>query len=209
MKKTDVIKILISDDNPVIRKLIKKTLFLISDDFDIDEASDGRECLDKLQSFTPDLLLLDLMMPKLNGLKVLQIMANEKLFNRISVIVISGLEDTESAGLINCLRYGAADFIYKPFRGKLIVYKIINQIRNIIIRQNLLKSVEDNEKFKKDLKLEFKEFDFEVELEFENLLKVATTGDTKIKENDSGIKGTTSESSAENDSKANLAREDE
>src|ERR1700681_1849842 len=66
------IRILIADDHPIVRDGLRKLLSL-EDDFEIiGEASDGREVLDKVQELDPDVLLLDLRMPNLDGLSTLQ-----------------------------------------------------------------------------------------------------------------------------------------
>ena len=67
-----VIRILIADDHPIVRDGLKK-LLLLEDDFEVvGEAGDGREVLEKVRQLDPDVLLLDLRMPNLDGLSALQ-----------------------------------------------------------------------------------------------------------------------------------------
>src|ERR1700727_1269911 len=71
-KKKATVRIVIADDHPIVRDGLKK-LLLLEDDFEIvGEAGDGREVLEKVQALDPDVLLLDLRMPNLDGLSALQ-----------------------------------------------------------------------------------------------------------------------------------------
>ncbi len=103
-------KILIADDEPSIRRLIHSTL---EDDVhcEIHEASDGRETLEQLRSFAPDVLILDLMMPHLSGLNVLEELNNHPLAPRPRVIVLSAKVTEEE----RALELGAQLFLRKPF----------------------------------------------------------------------------------------------
>ena len=70
--RSPVISIVIADDHPIIRDGLR-VLLSREEDFDVvGEASDGREVLDRLQESDPDILLLDLDMPRMDGLNVLQ-----------------------------------------------------------------------------------------------------------------------------------------
>src|SRR5580658_7053433 len=71
-KKKATIRIVLADDHPIVRDGLKKLLQL-EDDFEVvGEASDGREVIEKVQELDPDVLLLDLRMPNLDGLSALQ-----------------------------------------------------------------------------------------------------------------------------------------
>ena len=71
-KKKATVRIIIADDHPIVRDGLKK-LLLLEEDFEIvGEASDGREVLERVQELDPDVLLLDLRMPNLDGLSALQ-----------------------------------------------------------------------------------------------------------------------------------------
>ncbi len=88
-KKKATVRILIADDHPIVRDGLKKLLQL-EDDFDIvGEAADGREVLEKVQELDPDVLLLDLRMPNLDGLSALQ--ALQQTHKRTRVIVSDGI----------------------------------------------------------------------------------------------------------------------
>ena len=85
-KKKATVRIVIADDHPIVRDGLKK-LLLLEDDFEIvGEAGDGREVLEKVQALDPDVLLLDLRMPNLDGLSALQ--ALQQTNKRTRVIVL-------------------------------------------------------------------------------------------------------------------------
>src|SRR5947209_849731 len=90
-KKKTTVRIVIADDHPIVRDGLKKLLQL-EDDFEIvGEAGDGREVLDKVHELDPDVLLLDLRMPNLDGLSALQALAQAN--RRTRVIVLTASED--------------------------------------------------------------------------------------------------------------------
>src|SRR5215467_9599108 len=90
-RKKATVRILIADDHPIVRDGLKK-LLLLEDDLDVvGEASDGREVLEKVRDLDPDVLLLDLRMPNLNGLGALQALA--QVNKRTRVIVLTASED--------------------------------------------------------------------------------------------------------------------
>src|SRR6202051_3993932 len=72
VKEGELIRILIADDHPIFRDGLRKLLTLEEDFRVIGEARDGKECLEMLEELQPDILLLDLKMPGLDGLTALQ-----------------------------------------------------------------------------------------------------------------------------------------
>src|SRR5215831_14371314 len=90
-RKKATIRIVLADDHPIVRDGLKK-LLLLEDDFEVvGEASDGREVLERVQELDPDVLLLDLRMPNLDGLSTLQALA--QLNKHTRVIVLTASED--------------------------------------------------------------------------------------------------------------------
>ena len=71
-KKKTTVRILLADDHPIVRDGLKKLLQLEEDFEVVGEAGDGREVLEKCHELDPDVLLLDLRMPNLDGLSALQ-----------------------------------------------------------------------------------------------------------------------------------------
>ncbi len=101
--------VLIADDEPSIRRTLREILEF--EGYGVDEASDGEEALTKARAGDADLVLLDIKMPKLDGMEVLQALAADEA--TVPVVVISGHGTIETA--VEAIRsYGAADFLEKP-----------------------------------------------------------------------------------------------
>jgi DNA-binding NtrC family response regulator len=101
--------ILIADDEPSIRRTLREILEF--EGYGVDEAADGEEALTKARAGEADLVLLDIKMPKRDGMEVLQILAAEEA--TVPVVMISGHGTIDTA--VEALRtYGAADFLEKP-----------------------------------------------------------------------------------------------
>ena len=104
------IRILLADANPDFGKLLEDTLAAERDLELVGTAGDGPETLTKLQELQPDLLLLDLVLPKLDGLEVLRRM--QEAGERCPVIVLSGFINNKVVA--DCAALGAAYFMPKP-----------------------------------------------------------------------------------------------
>ncbi len=102
--------VLVVDDNRMNR--LKMTRALDRGDFQISEASGGQEALDLLQSQVFHLVLLDLLMPEVDGFQVLERMQSDQQLARIPVIMVSAVEEKEAVE--RCLKIGAVDYITKP-----------------------------------------------------------------------------------------------
>ena len=87
------IRIMITDDHSMIREVLKNLLELEGDIEVVAEAENGIECLDKLDDVNPDVLLLDINMPKMNGLEVLQNLKERK--SKVKVLVLTVHNETE------------------------------------------------------------------------------------------------------------------
>lgn len=119
VKKT-AIRILIADDHPIVRDGLRKLLMLEDDLEIVAEASDGREVLDKVQELDPDVVLLDLRMPNLDGLSTLQAMA--QLNKRAKVIVLTASEDKNE--FVQAMKLGCSGIVLKQTAPELIVKSI-------------------------------------------------------------------------------------
>ena len=87
------VKIMIADDHSLIREGLKNLLELEGDIEVVAEAEDGMQCLDKLEYITPDVLLLDINMPKKNGLEVLRVLKDRK--SKVKVLGLTVHNETE------------------------------------------------------------------------------------------------------------------
>ncbi len=114
-------RILIADDEPHIRRVL--STLLESSSFQVDEASNGREALDRVASDTPyDFVLLDLMMPFASGLDVLQKIRDDPRRSSTPVIILTAKgQDTDRE---NAFVRGADDFLTKPFSPKKLLARI-------------------------------------------------------------------------------------
>ncbi|MFV7771315.1 MULTISPECIES: response regulator [Shewanella] len=102
-------KILIIDDDPVCTGVL---LAMLGDDYDVTSANSGIGGIEVLKSLTPDLILLDITMPHVNGYQVIQHLKGDEQTASIPVVVISSL--TEQSDKAFALKLGVDGYITKP-----------------------------------------------------------------------------------------------
>lgn len=112
--------ILVVDDIPANRQLLQRRLR--QDGHTVSMAGNGHEALAKLLELSVDLVLLDLMMPGLNGFDVLQKMKAQDKLRNIPVVITTAMEDSD--GAIRCIEAGAYDYLLKPINAKLLQARI-------------------------------------------------------------------------------------
>lgn len=117
-------RILIVDDEPDL--LMALRIRLSAAGFDVIMAKDGAEGLEKARSEKPDLIILDLMLPKINGYKVCRFLKFDENFKNIPVIMLTARaeEDDKTLGL----ETGADSYMTKPFDNKELVNAINNHL---------------------------------------------------------------------------------
>lgn len=108
--------ILVVDDNDSSRELLAHQLQ--RQGHLVIEASSGARCLEVMRSAEPDLVLLDLVMPDMNGYEVLQAIRADDRLRHIPVLIISGMQD--EAGAVHCIDAGASDYLLKPINATLL-----------------------------------------------------------------------------------------
>ena len=114
-------KILIVDDEPDIIEFLSYNLE--KEDYEVSSALNGKECLKLLKNgLNPDLIILDIMMPKLNGIETCEKIREE--LNITDTIVLFLSARNEAFTQISCYNAGGDDFIAKPIQPKLLVKKI-------------------------------------------------------------------------------------
>ncbi len=113
--------VLVIDDEDIVRDSI--STYLEDSGFIVDQAADGREGLERFRAVTPDVVLLDLRMPRMDGLEVLEAMAGE--LARVPVIVVTGAGVLQDA--VAALRLGAFDFVTKPIVDMAVLEHAVNR----------------------------------------------------------------------------------
>lgn len=103
--------VLVVDDDAMNRRLLTATL--AREGIRTTSATDGDEALTAIREDPPDVVLLDIEMPGIDGFEVLERIKGDEAIRHLPVIMISGLGDTES--VVRCLEIGADDFLPKPF----------------------------------------------------------------------------------------------
>ena len=118
-------KILIVDDSVETRLLLAR--FLEASGFVVHEAQDGESGLDRVREFIPDLILLDIVMPGLDGYQVCERLKSDPDSRDIPVIFLSVRSEADEK--IKGLSVGGADYITKPFHRGEVVARIENQLK--------------------------------------------------------------------------------
>jgi len=128
-------KILIVDDEPAISMLIEFNLKLAG--FEVHSVSDGEAVFEAVQTFRPDLIILDLMLPKMDGIQVCRKLRVQN--NLVPIIMLSALQGLSDkiAGLDN----GADDYMTKPFSPQ----ELVSRVLAILRRTSILPAVRTEE----------------------------------------------------------------
>lgn len=118
-------KILIADDHQANVELLEA--YLADVDCEVDFASDGQEALDKIATNPPDLLLLDIMMPKLSGFEVCKTIKDDPQTSQIMVLMVTALN--ELGDIERAVAAGTDDFLSKPVQKVELVKRVENMLR--------------------------------------------------------------------------------
>jgi two-component system, OmpR family, alkaline phosphatase synthesis response regulator PhoP len=118
-------KILIADDNATNVELLEA--FLVGVDCETTIAVDGRDTLDKVASFQPDLILLDIMMPKLSGFEVCERLKADPATKGIMILMVTALN--ELGDIERAVAAGCDDFLSKPVHKVELLKRVENMLR--------------------------------------------------------------------------------
>ena len=113
-------KVLIVDDEPDILEIVSYNLK--KEGYDIQTAKNGMEALDKVSTFRPDLVILDIMMPKMTGVEVCHILRLKPEYNDMLIIFLTAMSDEDSQ--VKGLETGADDYVSKPISPKVLVSRV-------------------------------------------------------------------------------------
>lgn len=115
-------RILVVDDEPDTITLIKH--IFLQDGFDVAGALSGAECLRKIPEINPDIILLDMMMPEMDGMQTLQEIHK---ISSIPVIIVSAI--SQKSEIVNALQNGVDDYVTKPFNNAEVIARVKNVLR--------------------------------------------------------------------------------
>jgi two-component system alkaline phosphatase synthesis response regulator PhoP len=118
-------KILIADDNLTNVELLE--VYLADFECETMVAVDGRDTLDKVASFRPDLILLDIMMPKLSGFEVCKTIKNDPATKGIMILMVTALN--EPGDIERAVAAGCDDFLSKPINKLELLKRVENMLR--------------------------------------------------------------------------------
>lgn len=112
--------VLVVDDNRITTKLLRR--YLEANGYEAKEAFDGIDCLEKVEEKIPDAIVLDVMMPRLDGYETVNRLKNQNRTKDVPVVIVTALNDV--ANQIKSIEAGADDFLSKPIEEKLLVAKV-------------------------------------------------------------------------------------
>lgn len=172
-----IIKILVVDDDPNIRDFISE--ILLAEGYQVETAENGKEAIERVSSFEPDVVLTDYLMPEMDGITLCKYIKNNPTFMDTGVILITGVNDLDTR--VKGLLAGADDFLTKPFMLPELQARI-KSLSKIKLYHDFLKNYQKNleEEVEKktadllkanlDLKLAFEEIK---ELSLETIYRLA------------------------------------
>jgi signal transduction histidine kinase len=126
--------VLVADDEPDMRRFLNSEL---DGDYNVLEAADGKEALEKAGHFLPDIVLLDMMMPEMDGLEVCCELRKRETTAKIPIILLTARADEETK--FDALQIGANDFLAKPFSSTELHARIKNLIESHHYQRKLSK----------------------------------------------------------------------
>ena len=115
-----------------LRRIIKDNLE--REGYQVSTAKDGNEALDKAKQFQPDLIVLDMMMPKKNGMEVLELLRVQPLFKNTIILFLTALSDESTQ--LKGFSTGADDYISKPVSTSVFVSKVNALFRRVKKEEN-------------------------------------------------------------------------
>ena len=154
-------KILIVDDEKDILEFLSYNLK--KEGFSIYTAYDGLEGLEKTKKIKPDLIIVDLMMPKMNGIEMCENIRNDKKLSNVIILFLTAR--SEDYTQIAALDSGADDFIKKPIKPKLLISKVKSIMRRFSLNKNLKNYIH------KDVELDIEKYSVKIKGDNINLAR--------------------------------------
>ena len=132
-------KVLIADDEPDILEILKYNLE--KEGYEVITAKDGNEALDKARISQPDLIVLDMMMPKKNGIEVLEFLRLQPAFKDTLIMFLTALNDETTQ--LKSFSTGADDYVSKPVSTGVFVSKVNALFRRVKKPQSSKIAIDD------------------------------------------------------------------
>jgi len=148
-------KILIADDEPDILEIIEFNLQ--AQGYDVTTARNGDEALEKAKKISPDLIILDIMMPGKNGIEVCNLLRMIPAFKQTLIVFLTALSDESTE--IKGLETGADDYITKPVSPKVLISKINALFRRLNKEETGIIKIGDLEINREKYSVRFKDAD--------------------------------------------------
>jgi two-component system response regulator ResD len=114
----DAQRVLVVDDEPMVRDVLAR--YLAHEGFEVDVAADGQEALERVEDAEPDLVLLDLMLPRVDGYEVFRTLRERGTVMPVIMLTARGEETDRIVGL----EFGADDYVTKPFSPREVVARV-------------------------------------------------------------------------------------
>lgn len=118
---------MIVDDDQITSRILSQRL--VKRGFIVDCVESGKECLESLQNDTPDLILLDIVMPEMSGLQLLQ--SIRSVYSSIDIPIVMATSKVEATDVVEALKLGANDYIQKPVNIDIAEARINAQITSV------------------------------------------------------------------------------
>lgn len=120
-------RLLVVDDTPADRRQLTDRLLALQQDYEVEQAASGVEALEAARRSVPDLILLDVMMPDLNGFEVCRLLRADPAFAAVPIVLVTSLD--ASADRVRGLEAGADDFVSKPYKTEELRARIRSLLR--------------------------------------------------------------------------------
>ncbi|MHC4846332.1 MAG: ATP-binding response regulator [Planctomycetota bacterium] len=137
--------VLVVDDNDINRDVLARRLERQGQE--VDNAENGKQALEMLRAGDYDAVLLDILMPEMNGFQVLDKMKEDPALEHIPVIMISGLDQIDPA--VRCIKMGAEDYLPKPFNPTLLKARLGKSLEKKRLRDREVQHLAEIEREKK------------------------------------------------------------
>ncbi len=128
--------ILIVDDDALSRIFVREALEQVG--FEVCEASTGAQALEQFALRRPDLIIMDVMIPEMDGFATCAQLRDSSKGNRVPILLMTALDDDVSIG--QAYKHGATDFITKPIHTRLLAHRVRYMLRGSITLNALLRS---------------------------------------------------------------------